>query len=416
MSIEVSATVWKHAPVDGSAMLLLLALADFADEDGGCWPSIATLADRARCSERTVQRGLAEMEQAGFIAVETGSGPRGCNRYFVRVEAIRAASRARKPAAAEAAKRAAGTPAGGDNLTPPDSLTGVTSVTGGVTPMTPGGDTHVTRTVIEPPIEPPLERERAREDLKKQNHAFAKAHDLWPTRITDSAPQARKAWDALGEDERAAAVAGIGRYVEASRAAGRRLVCAFGVYLSERRWQALPAEAAPVQPDTLVAPAFGPLWQAARLKKLLAGPTAPARLTATTLALVEAGTWPRDVAERASLAASGYPQVNGLHELAANGRGVAVPAVLATLAAALEPVPVSSPRMGEWQALHKAMGWPWLPDTGRQQVVYWPKGENVQAALAAFEAALRTLPTTMPSTQPATQPDARPETEADHAA
>ena len=41
--------VWTTADgVKGAAMLVLLALADCASDDGRCWPSLAYLADRSR--------------------------------------------------------------------------------------------------------------------------------------------------------------------------------------------------------------------------------------------------------------------------------------------------------------------------------------------------------------------------------
>lgn len=59
----------EKAPVqDPTQVLLLIALADRASDDGtGSWPSAAWLAERARCSVRTVRRHMIELEQAGII-------------------------------------------------------------------------------------------------------------------------------------------------------------------------------------------------------------------------------------------------------------------------------------------------------------------------------------------------------------
>ncbi len=46
---------------------ILLALADHADPHGRAWPSQRTLAERGRCSVRTVQRHLNAMEKRGLI-------------------------------------------------------------------------------------------------------------------------------------------------------------------------------------------------------------------------------------------------------------------------------------------------------------------------------------------------------------
>jgi len=55
MSLRVMNRVWDHSGQSGSALLLLLALADQANDQGVCWPSVDTLARKTRLSERTVQ-------------------------------------------------------------------------------------------------------------------------------------------------------------------------------------------------------------------------------------------------------------------------------------------------------------------------------------------------------------------------
>src|ERR1044072_9077547 len=76
--------VWEHSWVKGSELLLLLAIADHADDQGrNAWPSIARLAERTRVDRRTVQRLLRRLAQQGCLAVEHTDGPRGTNRYTV---------------------------------------------------------------------------------------------------------------------------------------------------------------------------------------------------------------------------------------------------------------------------------------------------------------------------------------------
>ena len=61
--------VMEEAPIDDPVSLLVLyALADRAHDDGtAAWPSQEWLAERARCSARTVRRKLKELEAAGVI-------------------------------------------------------------------------------------------------------------------------------------------------------------------------------------------------------------------------------------------------------------------------------------------------------------------------------------------------------------
>jgi hypothetical protein len=65
-------------------MLLALAIADHADDDGtSIYPSISMLATKTRQSERTVQYQLRRMEQAGWlILVNAGNGGRSQRREY----------------------------------------------------------------------------------------------------------------------------------------------------------------------------------------------------------------------------------------------------------------------------------------------------------------------------------------------
>jgi hypothetical protein len=77
MSIHASATVWSDAPYEGGILLVLLALADFADGDGLCWPSVQTLAKKARLGVRHVYNILSRLRADGVISIETPGGDRG---------------------------------------------------------------------------------------------------------------------------------------------------------------------------------------------------------------------------------------------------------------------------------------------------------------------------------------------------
>ena len=71
MSIEVMTKVWKDAPVSGTELLLLLALADSANDDYECYPSIKHLAWKTRLSDRQVTRILQRLEAGSLIEVDT---------------------------------------------------------------------------------------------------------------------------------------------------------------------------------------------------------------------------------------------------------------------------------------------------------------------------------------------------------
>lgn len=69
MSIKLMAQVWDEAKSSGSELLVLLALADHANDNGVCWPSIPRLAKRARLSERQTQRVIQKLHAQGYIEI-----------------------------------------------------------------------------------------------------------------------------------------------------------------------------------------------------------------------------------------------------------------------------------------------------------------------------------------------------------
>src|SRR5438067_1103583 len=81
MSVHVSSWVWKHSRAKGSNRLVLLALADMANDEGKCWPSIRTLSARCLISERGVQDKIREAEQDGELNILPQEGPNGVNVY-----------------------------------------------------------------------------------------------------------------------------------------------------------------------------------------------------------------------------------------------------------------------------------------------------------------------------------------------
>lgn len=60
--------VWDHAAVSGGTLLVLLAMADWASDDGtGVFPMQATLAAKARLKDRQVRNCLTELEEKEYI-------------------------------------------------------------------------------------------------------------------------------------------------------------------------------------------------------------------------------------------------------------------------------------------------------------------------------------------------------------
>jgi hypothetical protein len=75
VSIEIMSQVWKQAQLAGTELLVLLAVADHARDDGFCWPSIPYVAEKARLSKRQAQRVLHKLTEAGYLdMIEVGRG------------------------------------------------------------------------------------------------------------------------------------------------------------------------------------------------------------------------------------------------------------------------------------------------------------------------------------------------------
>lgn len=71
---------------DSKRTLVLLALADWANEDGWCWPAMKSVAQRARCSEATARRIIQHLERRGLVEIEPHRGRNHTNRYRITME------------------------------------------------------------------------------------------------------------------------------------------------------------------------------------------------------------------------------------------------------------------------------------------------------------------------------------------
>jgi len=81
VSVRMLTRVFDTSPSEGLSRLVLIALADYADDDGHCWPAIASIARKARCAESTVHRSLKKLVAAGEIEIDSGAGMNGVHRY-----------------------------------------------------------------------------------------------------------------------------------------------------------------------------------------------------------------------------------------------------------------------------------------------------------------------------------------------
>ncbi|MFE9958983.1 helix-turn-helix domain-containing protein [Micromonospora sp. NPDC005299] len=110
MSLAVKVALLATKDLGKNERAVAIAIAAHANHEGKAWPSVATIANYAGCSERTVQRCLTKLVQLGRLAVSKAAGI--ATRVYRLVT--------------------------GDGLT--GTASGVTKQQGGVTDSASGGD------------------------------------------------------------------------------------------------------------------------------------------------------------------------------------------------------------------------------------------------------------------------------------
>ena len=85
MSIKVMSEVWEHSTHKGAALLLMLAIADHANDDGIAWPSRSRMASRIRMSVMHTRRLIRTLIKSGELIVihPGGSGPGDPSKYQI---------------------------------------------------------------------------------------------------------------------------------------------------------------------------------------------------------------------------------------------------------------------------------------------------------------------------------------------
>jgi hypothetical protein len=70
MGVRATTWVWENSKSEGSDRLVLLALADFADDNGDCFGSWGTMSKKTRLSLSTIARSVRRLRDAGEL-IET---------------------------------------------------------------------------------------------------------------------------------------------------------------------------------------------------------------------------------------------------------------------------------------------------------------------------------------------------------
>lgn len=86
MSVRVLGQVFDGFPGGGSELLAMLALADWSDDEGRCFPAVSYIAKKVRLKERQTQRVVNRLIKDGFVIVEANKGggiPGESRRYRI---------------------------------------------------------------------------------------------------------------------------------------------------------------------------------------------------------------------------------------------------------------------------------------------------------------------------------------------
>jgi hypothetical protein len=251
MSNRCVGAVFERYPAGGGEMLLALALADNAHDDGThIFPGVASMAAKSRQSVRAVQGHLRRMVEIGWLqVVRNGRGGRGRHaEYRINADWLKGAELAPFMGPQNPVDNSIKGAELGTERVQNDALKGADSRTPYIT----------TRTVIEPNPLPPL----------GGAPGFAEFFAGYPRQVDQA--KARREWDRLAPDEQlqgeiARAVKAWIRSPEWQRESGR-FIPKPSNWLRGMRWRDVPGTAAPSpQPVAFVAPA--PVLSAAQLEE-----------------------------------------------------------------------------------------------------------------------------------------------------
>lgn len=88
MSVRCISQVLEKSVHAGTNLLMMIVLADYSDDDGNSYPSVASLARKCRMQPRNAIYILKSLQDSGELRVLKNEGPKGCNRYRIMLAAL----------------------------------------------------------------------------------------------------------------------------------------------------------------------------------------------------------------------------------------------------------------------------------------------------------------------------------------
>ncbi len=233
MSVKVMARVWAQSSRKDGELLVMLALADFSNDLGECWPGLDTLAQKARLTKSQVCRVLKNLEEIGEIRrARSRGGKSGRTHYFILSQ---------------------------DNsvILRQSQYNSVLDATCTVAPMRQCNTTHTRNRhrTVNKNTEPdgsnslPHREKKGRSSSPDpiQAEALAGFYEAYPRHVGKA--EAEKAWMKLDPNPelRAKIMIGTRRYAEEVRDVEPRFIKHPGPWLNARRWEDEPATGSPKQ-------------------------------------------------------------------------------------------------------------------------------------------------------------------------
>jgi hypothetical protein len=85
MSIKIMTRVWEQSKQGSSQLLLLLAIADNANDSGFAWPGQEYLAKKIRMNKKSIPRLAKKLQEAGELFVHNRADEGKVTQYIVTV-------------------------------------------------------------------------------------------------------------------------------------------------------------------------------------------------------------------------------------------------------------------------------------------------------------------------------------------
>lgn len=418
---------WRHAiaqsDLQPNTRYVLMMLSIHMNEMGeGCYPSVADLINETGLDKKTVLKHLSLAEDAGWIAVSNMGlrGQKWKQRSYVAAWPERQLTGAEMDAAEDEAggtvppacqeKQGESFPEAGGMVPPKQGeqfhQDNIVPVTSNNIPEREGARERADFPDYEKPETESAEPGETRKALERRFNDLLKN---WPNAKGLPKRQWWKAWIALTPEERALAEQRCAAWHRLLKRQKRDFPPMPSTYFAEKLWQDIDEakESDAEKPDRSSvdrAPPFGPAWGAKRMALLLQGPAdmperhqlrglfaakyeifsrsgggAALRYAKRCGVSVSADgriSFPDDFEERelARRTMEGFPGVNALDRAARDRQKEPVEAGFVSLADAMEPVPVGTDMWRRWEDWHADNHLPFVPETGNQRVVYFPKG------------------------------------------